>query len=85
MKEISDKLAAINPSVSGKGKAVTLLGSLPKSYEGLVTVSETRVDELPLHFVIRCLINAEQEKKWHQQQFQTLKVCSVNLKIKEIH
>ena len=42
MKELTDKLAAINALISEEDQIVTLLGSLPSNYSTLVTALETR-------------------------------------------
>jgi len=42
MKELTDKLAAIGAPIS-EDQVVALLGSLPQSYETLVTALEARV------------------------------------------
>ena len=41
---------------------VTLLGSLPKSYETLVTALETRMDDVDLNFVQQALVNEERKR-----------------------
>ena len=43
MKELTDRLAAINAPISKEDQVVTLLGSLPPSYSTLVTALEARV------------------------------------------
>ena len=42
MKELTDKLAAINAPIAEEDQVVTLLGSLPPSYSTLVTAPEAR-------------------------------------------
>jgi hypothetical protein len=63
MKELTDKLAAIKAPISEEDQVVTLLGSLPASYDNVVTALEARVDDLTLDFVHQSLINAEQKRK----------------------
>ena len=63
MKELMDKLAAINAPISEEDQVVTLLGSLPSSYDNVVTALEARVDDLTLDFVHQSLITAEQKRK----------------------
>ena len=62
MKELTDKLAAIKAPISEEDQVVTLLGSLPDSFENVVTALEARVDDLTLNFVHQTLINAEQKR-----------------------
>ncbi len=45
MKELTDRLAAIGCAISEKDQAITLLGSLPKSYSTLATALESRGDD----------------------------------------
>ena len=40
MKELTDRLAAINAPITEEDQVVTLLGSLPSSYSTLVTALE---------------------------------------------
>lgn len=56
MKEMTDKLAALGSTVSKEDHAATLLGSLPQSYQMLVTTLETR-GELTLNFVQQSLVH----------------------------
>ena len=42
MKELKDRLAAINAPIAKEDQVVTLLGSLPPSYSTLVTALEAR-------------------------------------------
>ena len=42
MKELADRLAAINAPISEEDQILTLLGSLPSSYSTLVTALEAR-------------------------------------------
>ena len=62
MKELSNKLAAINAAVSEEDQVVTLLGSLPDSYSTLVIALETCVDDLSLEYVQQALINEDQRR-----------------------
>lgn len=62
MKELTDKLAAIKAPISEEDQVVTLLGSLPDSFDNIVTALEARVDDLSLDFVHQSLINAEQKR-----------------------
>lgn len=56
MKEMTDKLAALGSTVSKEDHVATLLGSLPQSYQMLVTTLETR-GELTLNFVQQSLVH----------------------------
>jgi hypothetical protein len=60
MKELVDQLAAIEMNIDEEDQVMTLLGSLPKKYEGIVTALETQ-DELNLIMVQQALVNAEQK------------------------
>ena len=61
MKDLSDRLAAINAAISEEDHVVTLLGSLPSSYTNLVTVLEAKND-LNFETVQQALLNEEQKK-----------------------
>ena len=50
MKELTDRLAAINAPIAEEDQVVTLLGSLPPSYSALVTALEAR-DAVTLSYV----------------------------------
>ena len=50
MKELTDRLAAINAPIAEEDQVVTLLGSLPSSYSTLVTALEAR-DTISLSYV----------------------------------
>lgn len=66
MKDLTGKLSAIGAAISEEDQVVTLLGSLPDSYDTLVTALEARVDDLTLEFVHQSLINEEQKRKENQ-------------------
>ena len=59
MKELTDRLAAINAPIAEEDQVVTLLGSLPPSYSALVTALEAR-DAVTLSYVQQSLIREEQ-------------------------
>ena len=61
MKELTDKLAALEAAVFEEDQVVTLLGSLPQSYEMLVTTLETR-EELTLNYVQQSLVHEERKQ-----------------------
>ena len=63
MKELTDKLAAIDAPITEEDQVVTLLGSLPQSYSTLVTALEARVDDIKLDFVQQALIHEELKMK----------------------
>ena len=46
MNALTDRLAAIGAPIAEEDHVVTLLGSLPKSYSTLVTVLESRGDDI---------------------------------------
>ena len=62
MKELTDRLAAINAPIGEEDQVVTLLGSLPPSYSTLVTALEAR-DAVTLSYVQQSLIREEQRLK----------------------
>ena len=62
MKELTDRLAAINALIAEEDQVVTLLGSLPPSYSTLVTALEAR-DAITLSYVQQSLIREEQRLK----------------------
>ena len=62
MKELTDRLAAINAPIAEEDQVVTLLGSLPPSYSALVTALEAR-DAVTLSYVQQSLIREEQRLK----------------------
>jgi len=62
MKELADRLAAINAPISQEDQIVTLLGSLPSSYSTLVTALEAR-DAITLSYAQQALIQEEQRLK----------------------
>ena len=62
MKELTDRLAAINAPIAEEDQVVTLLGSLPSSYSTLVTALEAR-DTISLSYVQQSLIREEQKLK----------------------
>ena len=62
MKELTDKLAAIDAAISEEDQVVTLLGSLPQSYSTLVTALEAHAGDIKLDFVQQALIHEEQKK-----------------------
>lgn len=61
MKDLTDKLAAINAAISEEDQVVTLLGSLPSSYTNLITVLEAKSD-LNLQSLQQALLNEEQKR-----------------------
>ena len=63
MKELTDKLVAIDAPITEEDQVVTLLGSLPQSYSTLVTALEARVDDIKLDFVQQALIHEELKLK----------------------
>ena len=63
MKELTDQLAAVGAEIAEEDQIVTLLGSLPDSYQTLVTALETRLDDISLGFVQQALVNEEHKRK----------------------
>ena len=59
MKELTDRLAAIQCPIDEEDQVVTLLGSLPRSYATLVTALETRTGKLDLASVQQALTHEE--------------------------
>ena len=78
MKEITNKLAAIKAPVSEEDQVVTLLGSLPESYDTLVTALEAHGDRLTLAYVTNALLNEEQKRSEEQRLPATAGVSSSN-------
>ena len=68
MKDLTDRLAAINAAVDEKDQVSTLLGSLPDSYSNVVTALEAQGNDLNLEFV-QSLKNEEQKglEKQHDE------------------
>ena len=62
MKELTDRLAAINAPIAEEDQDVTLLGSLLSSYSTLVAALEAR-DTISLSYVRQSLIRDEQKLK----------------------
>ena len=62
MKELTDRLAAINAPITEEDQIVTLLGSLPATYSTLVTALEAR-DTVTLGYAQQALIREEQRLK----------------------
>ena len=62
MKELTDRLAAINAPIAEEDQVVNLLGSLLPSYSTLVTALEAR-DVISLSYVQQSLIREEQRIK----------------------
>ena len=62
MKELTDRLAAINTLIAEEDQVVTLLGSLTPGYSTLVTALEAR-DTISLSYVQQSLIREEQRLK----------------------
>lgn len=63
MKLLTERLASIDCAVSEEDQVVTLLGSLPKSYQNFVTSLETRGDDLKLSYVQQALVYEEKKRK----------------------
>lgn len=62
MKSLTEKLAAIDSPISEEDQVVTLLGSLPESYQHVVTALEARSDDLTLGYVQQMLLYEEKKK-----------------------
>lgn len=60
MKELTDRLAAINAPIAEEDQVVTLLGSLPKSYSTFVTAVEAR-ENVTLAYLQQALPHEEQK------------------------
>ncbi|KAF0733958.1 hypothetical protein Ae201684_009136 [Aphanomyces euteiches] len=63
MKTLSEQLEAVGAPVSEEGLVITLLSSLPESYEVLITVLESRSDALSWEFVTSRLFHEEMKRK----------------------
>ena len=63
MKELTDQLAAVGAPISEEDQVMTLLGSLPEKYSGLVTALEARGEEgVTLAFVQQALVHEGQKQ-----------------------
>jgi hypothetical protein len=62
MKGLTEKLAAIESPISEEDQVVTLLGSLPDSYQNIVTALEARTDDLTLSYVQQTLLYEEKKR-----------------------
>ena len=62
MKELTDRLAAINAPIAEEDQIITLLESLPSNYSTIVTALEAR-DTISLNYVRQLLIREEQKLK----------------------
>ena len=62
MKGLAEKLAAIESPISEEDQVVTLLGSLPESYQNVVTALEARTDDLSLSYVQQTLLYEEKKR-----------------------
>jgi len=60
MKELTNKLAAVNSFITEEDQVVTLLGSLHSSYSTLITALEARFEDLKLNYVQQALMSEEQ-------------------------
>ena len=63
MKELTNKLSSIGAPISEEDQVVTLLGSLPSSFSGVVTALEARAGDLTMDFVQQQLVNHERKLK----------------------
>ena len=61
IKEPTEQFAEIGAPMGEEDQVVSLLGSLPKRYEALVTALVARVDDISLDFVQQTLIQEEQK------------------------
>ena len=61
MKKLTARLAAIGAPIAEEDQLVILLGSLPKSYSIMVTVLESRSDNVSLDYVQQALVLEEQK------------------------
>eukprot|EP00794_Sanderia_malayensis_P003880 gene3880-4423_t len=63
MKELTDQLAAIECEITEEDQVVTLLGSLPRNFDTLVTTLEARTDYLSLTEVQQALIHEDSKMR----------------------
>ena len=63
MKSLAEKLAAIKSPISEEDQVVTLLGSLPETYQNVVTALEARSEDLTLSYVQQTLLYEEKKRK----------------------
>ena len=62
VKTLADKLAAIGAPVQEDDFVVTLLSSLPETYDNLVTSLESRADKLTIEFITARLLHEESRR-----------------------
>ena len=75
IKELTDRLVAVNASISEEDQIVMLLGSLPSSYSTLVIALEAK-DTISLSYAQQALIREEQRLK--------VKVRQVEVQLQEV-
>ena len=63
LREIQRQLAGINCKISDREFVMVLLGSLPDSWQSLITALESRADDLTLSFVQQRLLHEESRRK----------------------
>jgi hypothetical protein len=63
VRDLADQLDAIGAAVTDEDMAMTLLCSLPESYDYLIVALESRVDELSFDFVSSRLLSEEKRKE----------------------
>ncbi len=63
VRDLADQLDAIGAAVTDEDMAMTLLCSLPESYDYLIVALESRVDELSFDFVSTRLLSEEKRKE----------------------
>ena len=66
MNTLSQQLEAVGAEVSEDDLVITILASLPKQYETLITALETRPEKLTLEFITARLLH--EESKFKEQQ-----------------
>lgn len=63
MREITDRLAVMQSPIIEEDQVMTLLGSLPSSYDSLVATLGARVDDMKLSMVERSILDEEARKE----------------------
>jgi hypothetical protein len=76
MKELINQLQAIDIQISEEDEVMTLLGSLPPSYDTLVTALESNAENLTLKYVQQALLNEEEKKKTNGHGAMSMKATS---------